>query len=234
MHSELKKLFAQMQMYDFVRDTKNFSLAYSCKIDINNVDDERGIIACRKQNIRNILKILELIGCSTKIKKWVLSHYHKNMRFYISFDKNLIKIYCEKDLIDCIFWEKGDQENYKSRQYTKIGKKPEDYTDLIYPEFNKYLDFKNCHVRYQTGIEEYNVYIRSARTSKHPPIFSEQVKLYCCIMLARYQEDLAKNDPQKFEENLKTLNTSLSMYIEKGLKFNWLQVNKNNFTVYVF
>jgi hypothetical protein len=240
-HHQALELIKDLKTLSFLQhDKKRCSYAFSCKITKEKVNSGRIVFILRKMKIHELLQIFHFVTPHILITKWITSVYLPKMTFFISFDDNYIKIYCEKTegfrtriIVEAIFWEKGNEENYKKRQYIADSKKSEDYADLVYPEFNKYLNYRHCQVRYQKGIEEYNVYIRSVRKEKFPPNFSEEMKNYCFIMLARYQEDLAKNDPERFEENLKILDTSLSKYIEKGLRLNWLQVNKNNFTVYV-
>ena len=226
MNSDAKSFILQINKGD-LRNT--FKLAFSCKVERDSVVTDRVCIIYHEKKLDDILYLMKLITDNEKIEMWVKDVFRLGKTVIFSFTENTRKMYIEnkgnirtsKYLNESIEWEVGNEDNFRNRNYLICRRNPEDYRYLISPELYPFLNFNQCLLR-----TDDNVYIRSTVKNGMINPFTRDIGCALSTMFFRFQ-------PEYTDENLIKFNNWLLNTETRKMKFNWIQVNNDNFTVYV-
>lgn len=216
-------------------EAKKFRLAFSFKATKDTITRDRVCIVYNNATKSTLIYIINKITNNNKILNWFNSIFRPGKTVIFSFTENLRKIYVEKGNIihmlnDKFFnysieWEIGNEDNYKSRNYSWVHRDPDSYKDLISPILYDYINFSQCLLR-----TDGQVYIRHRKIDGKNVELTKNVYAGLMATLLNLQDSL---DDVKKHENLNKLKQWLNLHHKRKAVFNWIQITEDNMTIYV-
>lgn len=215
-------------------EAKKYKLAFSCKITKNNIVTDRVCIIYKNKKLDTILYVLNKITDNINIKNWVTKLFIEGKTVIFSFTENIRKIYIEvanalfnseEFFNQSIEWTVNDEDNFIHRNYNWGRKNPDDYRDIIAPDFYKYINFNSCLLR-----TDGNVYIRHRKTGMGPQFLNDEMSKPLMKMLLNLQED---SDSNLKHRNIIKFKRWLDLHTKRKAIFNWIQVTNDSLTVYI-
>lgn len=207
--------------------------AFSFKATKTDVVSDRACIIWKNANITTLIYVINKLTDNQKIMDWFKNLYSTGKTLFIAFTGNTRKIYIERAegtilkhdeyFNYSIEWKVGDEDNFKSRNYTWVSMDGDKYKDSISPCLYPYLNFSQCLMR-----TDGQVYIR------HDKRVSQELTPKMYRGLFATMMDLQKDlDSVSLHNNILAMKKWLNIHKRRQAKFNWIQVTPESVTVYV-